>query len=146
MVRLIIMVGGKSYGSNFTRQRRNEESMVMEFLPHKQLPLDHCLYALRASIPHLIRSTLHRRLRSRPSFKDSAWPYAIRVCRTRLGRRPNSITTRHRRENVAAFAPKACAMIETPEASDALVLQTDKFPTRWLVCKAATSRKALIVV
>lgn len=34
--------------------------MVVAFRKHTLLPLDDCLYALRATIPHLTRSALHR--------------------------------------------------------------------------------------
>lgn len=37
-----------------------EEAMIVAFRRHTLLPLDDCLYALQASIPHLTRSSLHR--------------------------------------------------------------------------------------
>src|SRR5690606_31924671 len=37
-----------------------EEAMAVAFRRHALLPLDDCLYALQASIPHLTRSALHR--------------------------------------------------------------------------------------
>nr|WP_281827609.1 IS481 family transposase [Jannaschia rubra] len=37
-----------------------EEAMCLAFRRHTLLPLDDCLYALQASIPHLRRSALHR--------------------------------------------------------------------------------------
>ena len=37
-----------------------EEAAVVAFRRHTLLPLDDCLYALQASIPHLTRSSLHR--------------------------------------------------------------------------------------
>lgn len=37
-----------------------EEALAVEFRKHTLLPLDDCLYALQASIPHLTRSSLHR--------------------------------------------------------------------------------------
>lgn len=37
-----------------------EEAMVVAFRNHTLLPLDDCLYALQAAIPHLTRSSLHR--------------------------------------------------------------------------------------
>jgi transposase-like protein len=37
-----------------------EEAMVVSFRRHTLLPLDDCLYALQATIPHLTRSSLHR--------------------------------------------------------------------------------------
>ncbi len=39
-----------------------EEAMCVAFRRHTLLPLDDCLYALRASIPRLSRSALHRLL------------------------------------------------------------------------------------
>ena len=37
-----------------------EEAIIVAFRKHTLLPLDDCLYALQASIPHLTRSSLHR--------------------------------------------------------------------------------------
>jgi len=37
-----------------------DEAMIVAFRKHTLLPLDHCLYALQATIPHLARSSLHR--------------------------------------------------------------------------------------
>jgi hypothetical protein len=37
-----------------------EEAMAAAFRKHTLLPLDDCLYALQATIPHLTRSALHR--------------------------------------------------------------------------------------
>jgi len=37
-----------------------EEAMIVAFRKHTLLPLDDCLYALQATIPHLTRSALHR--------------------------------------------------------------------------------------
>jgi len=38
----------------------DEETLVIEFRRRTLLPLDDCLYALQATIPHLTRSSLHR--------------------------------------------------------------------------------------
>ena len=40
-----------------------EEAIVVAFRKHTLLPLDDCLYALQATIPHLTRSSLHRCLK-----------------------------------------------------------------------------------
>jgi transposase-like protein len=40
-----------------------EEPIVVAFCKHTLLPLDDCLYALQATIPHLTRSSLHRCLK-----------------------------------------------------------------------------------
>jgi hypothetical protein len=40
-----------------------EEAIVVTFRKHTLLPLDDCLYALQATIPHLTRSSLHRCLK-----------------------------------------------------------------------------------
>src|SRR5881398_2972220 len=40
-----------------------EEAIVIAFRRHTLLPLDDCLYALQATIPHLTRSSLHRCLK-----------------------------------------------------------------------------------
>ncbi len=37
-----------------------EEAVIVAFRKHTLLPLDDCLYALQATIPHLSRSALHR--------------------------------------------------------------------------------------
>jgi transposase-like protein len=37
-----------------------EEAVIVTFRRHTLLPLDDCLYALQATIPHLTRSSLHR--------------------------------------------------------------------------------------
>lgn len=39
---------------------QGEEALVVAFRRHTLLPLDDCLYALQATIPHLTRSSLHR--------------------------------------------------------------------------------------
>jgi transposase-like protein len=39
---------------------KEEEAIVVAFRKHTPLPLDDCLYALQATIPHLTRSALHR--------------------------------------------------------------------------------------
>jgi hypothetical protein len=39
---------------------QEEEALVVAFRRHTLLPLDDCLYALQATIPHLTRSSLHR--------------------------------------------------------------------------------------
>lgn len=39
---------------------QEEEALAVAFRKHTLLPLDDCLYALQASIPHLTRSALHR--------------------------------------------------------------------------------------
>lgn len=38
----------------------DEEALVVAFRRHTLLPLDDCLYALQATVPHLTRSSLHR--------------------------------------------------------------------------------------
>ena len=37
-----------------------EEAIIVAFRRHTLLPLDDCLHALQATIPHLTRSSLHR--------------------------------------------------------------------------------------
>ena len=55
-----------------------DETVVVAFRRHTLLPLDDCLYALQATIPHLTRSSLHRCLQrhgiSRLPEIDSAAP------------------------------------------------------------------------
>lgn len=43
-----------------TVRTAEEEAVVVAFRKHTLLPLDDCLYALQATIPHLTRSALHR--------------------------------------------------------------------------------------
>ena len=75
-----------------------EEAMLMAFRRHTLLPLDDCLYALQATIPHLTRSALHRCLKRRginrlpdmasssPTVSASTLPSSIslRVCARHL--------------------------------------------------------------
>ena len=60
---------GKSVNGRYTDGSKNpsstvlsmeEEAIVVAFRKHTLLPLDDCLYALQATIPHLTRSSLHR--------------------------------------------------------------------------------------
>lgn len=37
-----------------------DEAVIVAFRRHALLPLDDCLYALQPTIPHLMRSSLHR--------------------------------------------------------------------------------------
>ena len=37
-----------------------DEAIIVAFRRHTLLPLDDCLYALQATLPHLTRSSLHR--------------------------------------------------------------------------------------
>ena len=39
---------------------KEEEALIVTFRKHTLLPLDDCLYALQATVPHLTRSSLHR--------------------------------------------------------------------------------------
>jgi transposase InsO family protein len=39
---------------------QEEEAIIVAFRKHTLLPLDDCLYALQATLPHLTRSALHR--------------------------------------------------------------------------------------
>ena len=38
----------------------DEETLIVAFRRHTLLPLDDCLYALQATVPHLTRSSVHR--------------------------------------------------------------------------------------
>ncbi len=53
-----------------------DEAIIVAFRRHTLLPLDDCLYALQATIPHLSRSSLHRCLQRHTS--------AVSCRRTRL--------------------------------------------------------------
>ena len=59
--------GSESCGSADRPQRPEvdvlsleDEAIIVAFRQHTLLPLDDCLYALQATIPHLTRSHLHR--------------------------------------------------------------------------------------
>src|SRR5687768_9943778 len=66
-----------------------EEAIVVAFRRHTLLPLDDCLYALQATIPHLTRSSLHRCLQrhglSRLPNTDSDKPRRAQVKRYPIG-------------------------------------------------------------
>ena len=47
-------------GARSTVLTAAEEAVALAFRRHALLPLDDCLYALQATIPHLTRSSLHR--------------------------------------------------------------------------------------
>jgi len=51
-------MGPKQVRSSVLSQ--DEEAIAIAFRKHTLLPLDDCLYALQATIPHLTRSSLHR--------------------------------------------------------------------------------------
>ena len=46
--------------AHLTALRIEDEALIVAFRKHTLLPLDDCLYALQATIPHLTRSSLHR--------------------------------------------------------------------------------------
>jgi transposase-like protein len=46
-------------------QEAIQEAVIVAFRKHTLLPLDHCLYALQATIPRLTRSSLHRFIAAR---------------------------------------------------------------------------------
>jgi transposase InsO family protein len=66
-----------------------EEAVVVAFRRHTLLPLDDCLYALQATIPHLTRSSLHRCLQrhgvSRLPDTDGDKPQRARFKRYPIG-------------------------------------------------------------
>ena len=45
---------------NHCKLTAEEQGIIVHFREYTQLPLDDCLYALQAQIPHLSRSSLHR--------------------------------------------------------------------------------------
>jgi transposase InsO family protein len=58
---------------------KEEEALAVAFRKHTLLPLDDCLYALQATIPHLTRSSLHRLFQRHgistlPQIEDSKAP------------------------------------------------------------------------
>jgi transposase InsO family protein len=66
-----------------------EEAILVAFRRHTLLPLDDCLYALQATIPHLTRSSLHRCLQrhglSRLPDTDGDKPQRARFKRYPIG-------------------------------------------------------------
>ena len=66
-----------------------DEAIVVAFRRHTLLPLDDCLYALQATIPHLTRSSLHRCLQrhgiSRLPDTDGDKPQRSRFKRYPIG-------------------------------------------------------------
>src|SRR5215208_970262 len=66
-----------------------EEAIVVAFRRHTLLPLDDCLYALQATIPHLTRSSLHRCLQrhgiSRLPDTDGDKPQRAKFKRSPIG-------------------------------------------------------------
>src|SRR3546814_19256946 len=82
------------------KQRRStvlspeEEALIVAFRKNTLLPLDDCLYALQATIPHLTRSSLHRmfrrhgisRLPSARSEERRVGNEGDRRCKSRWGR------------------------------------------------------------
>src|SRR3954453_181112 len=66
-----------------------EEAIIVAFRRHTLLPLDDCLYALQATIPHLTRSSLHRCLKrhgiSRLPNTDGDKPRRARFKRYPIG-------------------------------------------------------------
>ena len=49
-----------SKDAQYTVLTIEEEAIIIAFRRHTLLPLDDCLYALQATIPNLLRSSLHR--------------------------------------------------------------------------------------
>jgi hypothetical protein len=49
-----------------------EEAIIVAFRRHTLLPLDDCLYALQPTIPHLTRSSLHRKRFSAPTLSNAS--------------------------------------------------------------------------
>jgi hypothetical protein len=49
---------------------REPNAIIVAFRKHRLLPLDDCLYALQATIPHLTRSSLHRCLQRSQIYAD----------------------------------------------------------------------------
>ena len=50
----------RAQGAKSTSLSVEDEAIIVAFRKHTLLPLDDCLYALQATIPHLTRSSLHR--------------------------------------------------------------------------------------
>jgi hypothetical protein len=65
-----------------------QEEAIVAFRRHTLLPLDDCLYALQATIPHLTRSSLHRCLQR---HGISRLPEVTGTSPPRRSSRPNPI-------------------------------------------------------
>ena len=58
-----MMLGWVPKAPRSTVLSAGEEAIIVALRKHTLLPLDDCLYALQATIPHLTRSSLHRCLK-----------------------------------------------------------------------------------
>ena len=83
-----------------------EEAAVVAFRRHTLLPLDDCLYALQASIPHLTRSSLHRCLQRHGISRLHSWKKARHEASSSNIRLAISILTlpRYRRKRASAIS------------------------------------------
>jgi len=76
-----------------------EEAIIVAFRRHTLLPLDDCLYALQATIPHLTRSSLHRCLQR----------HGISACRRSRATDRTSASSRHTRSATSTSTSPRCA-------------------------------------
>jgi hypothetical protein len=70
------LLSTESEGAGQAALTEEEEAMAVVFRRHTLLALDDCLYALQATIPHLSRSSLHRRENRAPRAVVAACPRA----------------------------------------------------------------------
>jgi hypothetical protein len=67
-----------------------DEAIIVAFRRHTLLPLDDCLYALQATIPHLTRSSLHRCLQ-RHGIGRLAGGRRQQICKEEVQDLPNRL-------------------------------------------------------
>lgn len=94
-----------------------EEAIAVAFRKHTLLPLDDCLYALQATIPHLTRSALHRWL-SRQAFKLDGGEAAVHALTVAF---PN-VAGVGLPVLVCAFGPKAALPVAIGIAAGAITI------------------------
>jgi hypothetical protein len=108
-----------------SRLSREEQAIIVGFRRHMQLPLDDCLHALKATIPQLSRSALHRCLQ-----RHGVRPIRLRRARApTLKRADNSDGTGHFRIAVAE--------VRTEEGNACLFMAIDPV-SKWLFTQMHT--------
>ncbi len=135
--------------------------MIVAFRKHTLLPLDDCLYALQASIPHLTRSSLHRCLQrhdisrlpevggDKPKRgKFSSYPigyFHIDMAEVRTGQNPQLLlhrpapTTRHPANNLNPSSHMSARMTTRPFA---LVIGHQRRPSKGTAINPSTRLRA----
>ena len=87
-----------------------DEAVVVTFRRHTLQPLDDCLYALQATIPHLTRSSLHRCLQRHGSAVCLRWKVRRRSRGNSRHIRSGSSVLPHRHRRGADCGRKALSL------------------------------------